>query len=195
MSRMLDRQTNHSVRIGGNTGSGSRMARALVAVCLLATVLVSDGHIGAKGTGAKDTSTEYTRTRNITPQTPHALPQLLYDIRTEPTEAIALPAGRRRVWMEVTAYCPCPRCCGSNAHGMTASGKTVQFNGGHFVAADTDRLPFGTHVVVPGYDDGQSVEVIDRGAAIKGNRLDVFFESHEAARAWGRQWVWVEVGE
>ena len=36
----------------------------------------------------------------------------------------ASPArGPRIVMMEVTAYCPCKKCCGPKAQGITASGK------------------------------------------------------------------------
>jgi 3D (Asp-Asp-Asp) domain-containing protein len=93
----------------------------------------------------------------------------------------------------VTAYCPCTICCGANAQGITASGKLVTHNGGRFVAADTSVLPFGTKLVIPGYADNQAVEVADRGGAIKGNKLDLFFPTHEAALAWGRQMVEVTV--
>jgi 3D (Asp-Asp-Asp) domain-containing protein len=91
--------------------------------------------------------------------------------------------------MLVTAYCPCRKCCGPNAQGLTASGLPVSHNGGRFVAADTSVLGFGTKLVIPGYADGQAVEVIDRGGAIKGDRLDVYFPSHAEALQWGRQWV------
>jgi 3D (Asp-Asp-Asp) domain-containing protein len=101
----------------------------------------------------------------------------------------AIDRGGRLVMMEVTAYCPCTRCCGPNAQGITASGKTVDYAGGRFVAADTSLLPFGTLVSISGYHDGQPVEVIDRGGAIKGNRLDVYFDSHDVARVWGRQTI------
>src|SRR5207249_4688799 len=47
-----------------------------------------------------------------------------------------LPSARAVV-MEVTAYCPCPKCCGPDAQGITASGRRVSQNGGKFVAADT----------------------------------------------------------
>lgn len=93
----------------------------------------------------------------------------------------------RVVIMEVTAYCPCTRCCGPRAQGITASGKTVDYAGGRFVAADTSIFPFGTRFSIPGYHDGAAVEVVDRGGAIKGNKLDVFFPSHETAVLWGRQ--------
>ena len=90
--------------------------------------------------------------------------------------------------MEVTAYCPCKKCCGPSAAGITASGKHISYNDGRFVAADTDRLPFGTKLVVPGYGEAAlPVEVIDRGGAIKGNKLDVFFPTHQAALEWGRR--------
>jgi 3D (Asp-Asp-Asp) domain-containing protein len=37
---------------------------------------------------------------------------------------------------------------------------------------------------VPGYGWG---EVHDKGRAIKGNHIDVFFDSHKKALAWGRK--------
>lgn len=124
--------------------------------------------------------------------------ELLHDL---PAEAAASHLPRMSetgashghvVWMEVTAYCPCPKCCGAQAVGITASGLNVSYNAGRFVAADTDVLPFGTKVLVPGYD-AQPVEVIDRGGAIRGNRLDVFFPTHEEALRWGRRIVAVTV--
>lgn len=96
--------------------------------------------------------------------------------------------------MEVTAYCPCKKCCGPNAQGITASGLPVSYNGGKFVAADTDVLRFGTQLMIPGYDQGP-VEVIDRGGAIKGRKLDLYFPTHDQALEWGRKWVDVVVVE
>src|SRR4051794_32216021 len=107
------------------------------------------------------------------------------------------PAAARRVRtlrMEVTAYCACTKCCGENAEGITASGRPVSYNNSRFVAADTDVLPFRTKLVIPGYNS-TPVEVIDRGGAIKGNKLDLFFPTHEAALEWGRQFVDVEIVE
>ena len=116
-------------------------------------------------------------------------PQLIYSLSDDAKQQIqtALP-GSRLMLMEVTAYCPCVKCCGRGAHGVTASGARITQNGGQFVAADTSVLPFGTKLVIPGYGSGP-VEVLDRGGAIKGNRLDVFFPTHEQAKAFGRRWV------
>jgi 3D (Asp-Asp-Asp) domain-containing protein len=95
--------------------------------------------------------------------------------------------------MEVTAYCPCRKCCGRGAHGVTASGLRVSANAGQFVAADT-FLPFHTKLLIPGYGD-RPVPVLDRGGAIKGNRLDVFFPTHRQALDWGRRMIEVTVVE
>ena len=109
-----------------------------------------------------------------------------------PVSAVVTP-GVRQLVMEVTAYCACTRCCGPQAQGLTASGKRVSYNNGLFVAADTRLLPFGTRLQIPGYAESQPVEVIDRGGAIKGHRLDVYFHSHQEARKWGRRWIVVDV--
>jgi 3D (Asp-Asp-Asp) domain-containing protein len=93
--------------------------------------------------------------------------------------------------MLVTAYCPCRVCCGPNAAGITASGRHVSANGGKFVAADP-ALPFGTLLAIPGYNQGRPVEVLDRGGAIKGDHLDVYFPTHDEAKRWGKQWLMVD---
>jgi len=89
----------------------------------------------------------------------------------------------------VTAYCPCEECCGEWAHApmgerVMASGEPlapyIEF-GQRFCAAPPE-VPFGTMIEIPGYG---TVPVLDRGGAIKHNRLDVFFPTHAAALEWG----------
>jgi 3D (Asp-Asp-Asp) domain-containing protein len=101
----------------------------------------------------------------------------------------------RTITMLVTAYSPDERSCGESADGITASGYSVWTNAMKMVAADTDVLPFGTLLSVPGYDDASIVPVLDRGGAIKGNRLDVLFPTHEQAERWGVQRLSVTVWE
>ena len=96
------------------------------------------------------------------------------------------------VRMNVSAYCPCKKCCERFADGVTASGQPVTANGGRFVAAPPS-LSFGTMVRVPGYASGEAVPVLDRGGSIKGNRLDVFFPTHKAALEWGRQYLLIKI--
>lgn len=79
----------------------------------------------------------------------------------------------------VTAYCPCEKCCGAYANGYTATGaKATQ---GVTIAADPDVLPMGTEIEL----DGHTYTVQDTGGAISGNRLDLYFDSHEDALQWG----------
>jgi len=95
------------------------------------------------------------------------------------------------VQMKVTAYCPCSKCCGSSADGITASNHRIQA-GDTFAAADR-KYPFGTKMIIPGYDNGRLVEVLDRGGAITGNHIDVFFPTHEQARQWGVKYINVSI--
>lgn len=118
----------------------------------------------------------------------------------EPVEDRKVFNGRtlraaRTMWMTVTAYSPDARSCGKWADGITASGYSVETNGFKSVAADTRLLPFGTVLSIPGYHNGRLVPVLDRGGAIKGDRLDVLFPTHEEALQWGRQRLLVTVWE
>ena len=95
------------------------------------------------------------------------------------------------IQMRVTAYCPCSKCCGQYSDGVTACGHKIR-PGDTFVAAD-GRYSFGTEMLIPGYSNGRAVKVLDRGGAIKGNRLDVFFATHQEALEWGVKYLEVSV--
>lgn len=101
----------------------------------------------------------------------------------------------RTMSMLVTAYSPDAISCGESADGITASGYSVWTNGMKLVAADTNLLPFGTLISVPGYDDANVVPVLDRGGAIKGHRLDVLYPTNAQAAKWGAQRLDVIVWE
>ena len=78
---------------------------------------------------------------------------------------------------KLTAYCGCTKCCGNN-DGITASGTKVI--AGRTIAAPS-RFAFGTQLEI----DGHIYTVEDRGGAIKGNRIDIYFNSHKEALAFG----------
>jgi len=101
------------------------------------------------------------------------------------------PGQWQTVQMRATAYCPCQKCCGKYSDGVTASGHKIR-QGDAFVAADR-KYAFGTKMMIPGYNNAQPVEVLDRGGAISGNRLDVFFNSHQEALKWGVKYLDVKV--
>ena len=87
------------------------------------------------------------------------------------------PRGEEYV---ITAYCPCVQCCGKS-DGITASGDKA--TEGVTVAMDKS-MPFGTKI----YIDGVGERIVqDRGGAIKGNRIDLYFDSHQDALNFGRQ--------
>ncbi len=93
--------------------------------------------------------------------------------------------------MRVTAYCWCSKCCGKHSDGITANGHRIRLRD-TFVAADKMHS-FGTEMIVPGYNNSQPVKVLDRGRVIRGNRLDVFFNSHQKALEWGVKYLPVKV--
>jgi len=101
----------------------------------------------------------------------------------------------RTITMKVTAYSADAASCYPFADGQTATLHSVEANGGFLVAADTDLLPFGTMLSIEGYNDGKVVPVLDRGGAIKGNRLDLLFPSHKEALQWGVKTLDVVVWE
>jgi 3D (Asp-Asp-Asp) domain-containing protein len=130
----------------------------------------------------------------IAARPPRSSNELMYDVWptfVKPSSApvdLPAPAPKPRVMeVYVTAYCACKKCCGSHAKGVTASGRPISYNGGHFIAADTSILPYGSRVIVPGYNDDNPVEVIDRGGAIKGAHIDIFMPTHEQAVEWGKK--------
>lgn len=99
------------------------------------------------------------------------------------------------LWMQVTAYSPDARSCGSSADGLTATLHSVETNNSQLVAADPRILKYGSMVSVPGYASGQIVPVLDCGGAIKGNRLDLLFPTNAQAVKWGRKPLSVTVWE
>jgi 3D (Asp-Asp-Asp) domain-containing protein len=101
------------------------------------------------------------------------------------------PAQWHTIRMRVTGYCPCPICCGRLAQGRTANGHIIR-PGDRFVAASKE-YSFGTEIIVPQYNRQRPIKVLDRGGAITGNRLDLFFPSHRQAVKWGVKYLDVKV--
>lgn len=86
---------------------------------------------------------------------------------------------------KVTAYCSCSKCCGKKT-GRTASG--TKATAGRTVAA-SGKFSFGTKLKI----NGKTYVVEDRGGAVKGNKIDVYMNSHSAALRWGVRYLPVEV--
>ncbi|MTT33149.1 peptidoglycan-binding protein [Terrilactibacillus sp. BCM23-1] len=85
-----------------------------------------------------------------------------------------------------TAYC-------SGCSGVTASGIDLRSNPeAKVVAVDPNVIPLGTKLYVEGY--GYAVAA-DTGGAIKGMKIDLFFNDNSEALDWGRRTVKVKVLE
>ena len=135
---------------------------------LIAALLVAI--LGALGIASVDEGSKKT-------SEPVVLPSGVVLPRDEPQET----QETRTCVFTVTAYCPCEKCCGAYANGYTATGaKATQ---GVTVAADPAVMPMGTEIEL----DGHTYTVQDTGGAIAGNRLDLYFDSHEDALRWGVQ--------
>jgi 3D (Asp-Asp-Asp) domain-containing protein len=104
-------------------------------------------------------------------------------------------AYKKTIRMRVTSYAPDPRCCWPYPGTTTASGLSVKTNGGNLVAADTSVIKMHSLVEVKGYAGGKAVPVLDRGGAIKGNRLDVLLPTFDQAKQWGSRMIEVKVYE
>lgn len=91
----------------------------------------------------------------------------------------------------IRGYCPCVRCCGKR-DGRTADG-TYAPGATERVLAAPREMPFGSRIWIEGVGEGI---VHDRGGAVKGQRLEIFFKTHEAALRWGaeqrRVLLWVD---
>lgn len=83
--------------------------------------------------------------------------------------------------VDVTHYCACAKCCGSNADGITASGKQAAPG----MVAMSSYYPFGTLIEI----NGVMYTVEDRGGSGIENdrsRVDIFVYDHNEALRLGR---------
>ena len=94
---------------------------------------------------------------------------------------------RKILKMSASAYDPGPRSCGKYATGRTACGMKAGYG---VVATDPRVVPMGTKLYVEDY--GYAVAG-DRGRAIKGNRIDLGFDTYREAIRFGRKTVIVHI--
>jgi 3D (Asp-Asp-Asp) domain-containing protein len=118
------------------------------------------------------------RTKEERPET-----QMVTAKAVEPT--VHKPKGNKQHFT-LTAYSNDYRSTGKNQgdpeFGITASGSKTRE--GVTIAADWTVLPKGTRV----YIAGLGVRVVqDKGSAIKGNKIDIYFESEQDALDFGRK--------
>lgn len=101
-------------------------------------------------------------------------------IREEPEKPEKPAVQMITMVCELTAYCPCEKCCGQWAGGYTATGTVPTAR--RTVGVDPEVIPLGATV----YIDGQAYRAEDTGA-FAGNIIDIYMESHEEALRFGRK--------
>ncbi|WP_062354665.1 3D domain-containing protein [Bacillus kwashiorkori] len=80
---------------------------------------------------------------------------------------------------------------GHPSYGITFSGVKVKRDLYSTIAADLTKFPIGTILFIPGYGYGV---VADKGSAIKGNKIDLYFETVEDVYSqWGKKKVKVYI--
>lgn len=89
--------------------------------------------------------------------------------------------------VRATAYCLCSKCTGktpsSSGYGHTATGLViVPGRDMKVISVDPNVIPLGSEVYVEGY--GYAIAA-DTGGAIKGNKIDVYKDTHALALQWG----------
>lgn len=79
---------------------------------------------------------------------------------------------------KTTAYCPCQSC--SEGWGRSTS-TGARARAKHTIAVDPRVIPYGTKVMI----DGIIYTAEDRGGGVKGNHIDVFYDTHSETRQHG----------
>jgi uncharacterized protein YabE (DUF348 family) len=93
--------------------------------------------------------------------------------------------------MTATAYDATFKSCGKHPedpnYGITYSGLKVKPG---IVAVDPKVIPLGTHLYVEGYGEALAADI---GGSIKGNRIDLYYESPKDVARYGKRTVKVYV--
>ena len=77
-----------------------------------------------------------------------------------------------------TAYCPCYKC--SEGWGRRTSSGAIA-RSGHTIAVDPRVIPMGSKVMI----GGVIYTAEDRGGGVKGNHIDIFYDTHGQTRQHG----------
>lgn len=116
------------------------------------------------------------------PETP-AEPEPVVDPEPVDTEPKLKSIGT----FKVTAYCACVECCEKDPsdpwYGITATG--TRATQGRTIAVDKRVIPYGTTVYFDGIEGFGGYVAEDCGGAIDGKDIDLYFDTHEEAEAWG----------
>lgn len=92
--------------------------------------------------------------------------------------AVSTPALRPLGIFRTTAYCPCRQCSGKWG-GRTSTGTIASAN--HTISVDPRVIPYGSRLMI----GGVIYTAEDCGGGVKGNHVDIYFNTHGETRAYG----------
>ena len=179
---------------GGILGAIDKIKKPLGGILVTAAIITMLGFAG------HDDLKEAQSKSHLTYQS-----ELKSELKQEPKQEVKQEV--KQEWkslgeFKITAYCSCVRCCSIWAKNRpldengkeivyTASGERAE--AGKTIAVDTSVIPFGTEVKI-----GDTVYTAqDAGSMVKGNVIDIYFDSHESAVKHGAKYadVMVKVGD
>jgi 3D (Asp-Asp-Asp) domain-containing protein len=146
--------------------------------------LVADGIVGHRTKQAPSLSTI---TATIPDSTSVAKPV------TKPAPTVSRSStssevqGKKVLTMVSTAYCGCYECNKPYYGQPSYIGLPLKRG---IVAVDPKVIPMGTRIYVEGY--GEAIAA-DQGNAIKGNRIDLYFDTHQQGLNYGMKTVKVTI--
>ena len=118
-------------------------------------------------------------TADISPQVVNDTPVIEKAVITPIEEPVSIGECK------LTAYCKenYPHICNNGDSSKTATGTTPTAN--RTVAVDPSVIPYGSEVII----NGHTYIAEDCGSAIKGNRVDILFDTHREALEFGVQYA------
>lgn len=116
--------------------------------------------------------------------------QIVQPVYAETIEEVSSITFENLGKFKITHYCPCEICCGeygidrpmdSNGEMIVETSTGEIATAGKTIAVDPNVIPMGTVV----YINDEEYIAQDVGGAIKGNRIDIYCDTHEEAKEKG----------
>lgn len=173
--------------------SALTVIRMLILVMLIPNVTIASGEVSTNeikiNFEQKEEKITTTNLLDISQDFSNSNPKIIKEMEELKIKKIRekkLPEGKFTI--NASAYTAAADECGKS-DGITASGKKVKENE---TIACPKNYPFGTKIKIEGMG---TYICLDRGGAIKGNKIDIYMETKSQAFAFGRQNLTAEIIE
>jgi len=170
---LLTGTTVYCVRYGQAKRNGELLMRQVLALeddkdVLTGQIMRAESELNTAWTRIAELELEHTALENKTDDL-----QFAYD------EVVDATGWDGSGTFRLTFYCPCEKCCGKYADGITATGTTAAE--GRTIAVDPKVIPLGSEVRINGHT------YIAEDTGVHGHTIDVFVSDHQEALRLGVQ--------